>query len=284
MKKLLILAIGAMLLTACTGKDGKSNEDILRQQIDSLKNASDQKDQEIDEFMSLVDQVNEGFKSIKEAEGRLEITDGNIEANKKEQIAENMQFIQDQMNNNRILIDQLKKKLENSGINLKALQKQIDMLEDQLAQQKATIDELQIQLQERDATIAQQGEQIETLNENVTTLQNDNEQKQAKVEQQDKELNKAWFVFGTKSELKSQKILDNGDVLKNGSFNKGYFTEVDIRTHKSISFYSKSAKVLTNHPSGSYELVKNSRGEYELHITDASKFWSVSKYLVVQVK
>lgn len=65
--------------------------------------------------------------------------------------------------------------------------------------------------------------------------------------EQDKQLHTAWYVFGTKSELKEQKILQKGDVLKGNDFNKDYFTKVDIRYDKEIKLYSKSAKLLTNH-------------------------------------
>ena len=37
-----------------------------------------------------------------------------------------------------------------------------------------------------------------------------------------------------KSELKDQKILEKGDVLKSADFNKDYFTQIDIRTDKEI--------------------------------------------------
>lgn len=97
-------------------------------------------------------------------------------------------------------------------------------------------------------------------------------------------MNMAWFVFGTKSELKEQKILQKGDVLQSDDFNKDYFTQIDIRTDKEIKLYSKSAKLLTNHPEGSYSLVKDAKGQYILKITNPNKFWSVSRYLVIQVR
>ena len=118
----------------------------------------------------------------------------------------------------------------------------------------------------------------------MASLTEENRSKAEKVQQQEKELNSAWFVFGTKSELKEQKILSKGDVLKSSDFNKDYFTKIDIRYDKDLKFYSKSAELLSTHPAGSYQLVKDKLGQYELHITDPQKFWSVSKYLVVQVK
>ena len=285
MKKLFAMALGTLMLVACGGKQGMSETELAAlHEIDSLKAVNANQAKELEDFMEMAAQVEEGFRMIKEAEGRVDIKDANAEGVQKEQIAENMQFIQQTMQQNRELIDQLKRKLSKSSSNLSSLQKHIEMLEKEMQTQGARIQELQAQLAERDQLIAAQGEQIEQLNEDVTALTTENEQKTAEVAAQDKELNTAWFVFGTKNELKEQKILDSGDVLKNSNFNKGYFTQVDIRYDKDIRFYSKSAKLLTNHPSGSYQLVKDAKGEYELHITNPQQFWSVSKYLVVQVK
>ena len=80
-------------------------------------------------------------------------------------------------------------------------------------------------------------------------------------------MNTGWYVFGTKSELKAQRILDGGKVLQ-GSFNKGYFTKIDIRVNKEIKLYSKSAHLLTAHPSSSYTLTTDTNGQYVLRITD----------------
>lgn len=114
-------------------------------------------------------------------------------------------------------------------------------------------------------------------------LQDDNAQKANTINTQDKQLNTAWYVFGTKKELKEQNILVNGKVLQ-GNFNKNYFTKVDIRSLKAIKLYSKSAKLLTMHPSSSYKLERDAQGQYVLNITNPQLFWSTSKYLVVQVK
>jgi len=116
------------------------------------------------------------------------------------------------------------------------------------------------------------------------SLAAENEAKAKTVAEQDKAINSAWFVFGTKSELKSQKILEKGDVLKSADFNKDYFTQIDIRTTKEIKLYSKRADLLTTHPAKSYELVKDDKGQLTLKITNPKEFWSVSKYLVIQVK
>jgi hypothetical protein len=117
----------------------------------------------------------------------------------------------------------------------------------------------------------------------VTTLKDDKARKEETISQQDKELNTAWYVFGTKRELKEQNILKSGEVLQ-GNFNKNYFTKIDIRVDKEIKLMSRDAKLLTNHPAGSYTLERDANKQYVLRITNPQQFWSTSKYLVVQVK
>ena len=243
------------------------------------------KDSELNEIMGTVNEIQEGFRRINEAEGRITVNNGDVESeSSKQMIRENMQYIQDAMAQNREMIDQLKAKLRTSSINADKLKKMVDDLSAQLEAQKVRVQELEAQLAEKDIVIAQQGEAITTLNENVNTLSEENKAKSKTVADQDKQIHTAWYVFGTKSELKEQKILQKGDVLKNGDFNKDYFTKVDIRYDKEIKLYSKSAKLLTNHPAGSYKLTKDNKGLYVLHITNPDTFWSVSKYLVIQVK
>ena len=240
---------------------------------------------ELDDILTTFNEVQEGIRRINEAEGRVTIAEGNPEsASTKEVIRDNMDFIKEAMQQNRDMIAQLQEKLKNSSIKNTKMQETIKNLQAQIDAQAARIQELEAALAEKEALIESQGEAIAGLSNNVASLTEDNKMKAEKMQQQDKDLNTAWFVFGTKSELKEQKILDKGDVLKSGDFNKDYFTKVDIRYDKDIKFYSKSAQLLSTHPAGSYKLTKDKQGQYELHITDPQKFWSVSKYLVVQVK
>ena len=260
-------------------------QDAVQQERDSLQRIINEKDIELDDILSTFNEVQEGIRRINEAEGRVTIAEGNPEsASSREVIHENMEFIQQAMQQNREMIAQLQEKLKNSSIRATKMQKTIENLQSQIEAQAARIQELEASLAEKDALIEAQGDAIAGLSNDVASLTEDNKQKAEKVQQQDKELNSAWFVFGTKNELKEQKILTKGDVLKSSDFNKDYFTKIDIRYDRDIKFYSKSAQLLSTHPAGSYQLAKDKQGQYELHITDPQKFWSVSKYLVVLVK
>ena len=286
MKKILLFIASAVIVCSCNFMENKLGglSDAQRER-DSLQRVIDEKDMELNDIMGSINEVQEGIRRINEAQGRVTIADGSREsASSKEIIRENMEFIQEAMQQNREVIAQLKEKLRNSTFNADKLQKTIENLQQQVEDQAQRIQELEAALAEKDEQLAQQTEAIASLNQDVISLTEDNKSKARQMEAQDKELNSAWFVFGTKSELKEQKILDSGDVLRNGNFNKDYFTKIDIRYDKEIKLYSKSAKLLTTHPAGSYNLVKDKQDQYELHITNPTQFWSVSKYLVVQVK
>lgn len=283
MKKLMILPLCLLTLVACN--DFKKSEERAQQERDSLMQVIDEKETELNEIMGAINEVQEGFRQINEAEGRITVANSNPEAaSSKQAIRQNMAFIQQVMQQNRDRIAQLKERLKTTTINVEKLTKTIQNLSTQLEEQNKRVQELEAQLAERDHQIAEQGEQINSLSDNVSTLQQDNQQKQETIESQDKDLHTAWFVFGTKAELKEQKILQKGDVLKSSDFNKDYFTKIDTRIDKEIKLYSKSAELLTNHPAGSYTLTKDAKGQYVLKITAPEKFWSASKYLVIQVK
>ncbi len=284
MKKILLLVACVLGLSACNMTGGQQ-QDAIQQERDSLQRIINEKDMELDDILGVFNEVQEGIRRINEAEGRVTIAEGNPEsASSKDVIRDNMDFIKQAMQQNRDMIAQLQEKLKNSSIKNTKMQKTIESLQAQIDAQSARIQELEASLAEKDALIESQGEAIAGLSNDVASLTEENKQKTEKVQQQDKELNSAWFVFGTKNELKEQKILTKGDVLKSSDFNKDYFTKIDIRYDKDIKFYSKNAQLLSSHPAGSYQMTKDSQGQYELHITDPQKFWSVSKYLVVLVK
>lgn len=279
------IIVCACALVACACNQGKATDDAARQERDSLQRVIDGKDAELDDIMGTFNEVQEGIRRISEAEGRVTVADATREnASSREVIRENLDYIEQAMKQNRDMVAQLKEKLRASNIKGEKLQKTITNLQNQIEQQAQRIQELEASLAEKDEELVRKGQEISNLNDNVSSLEAENESKAKTVAAQDKELNAAWFVFGTKSELKEQKILSSGDVLKDENFNRDYFTKIDIRYDKEVKLYSKSAKLLTTHPKGSYTLSKDAQGQYELHITDPKKFWSVSKYLVVQVK
>lgn len=284
MKKIIVCVLAVAALVSCDN-GAKKRAEVLSHERDSLMQVISDKDMELDDIMGVVSEVQDGFNRINEAEGRIVVTDGNVESVSTIQIIrENMQYIQDVMQQNREMISSLKDKLEKSKIAGEKTKKMVEDLTAQLEARNIKIQELEAQLAEKNIIISRQGDSILVLNENMNLLTEENAQQARTLKAQDEQLNAAWYVFGTKSELKEQKILVDGDVLRSDAFNKEYFTKIDIRYDKEIKLYSKSAKILTNHPSGSYKLAKDNKGQYILQVTNPEQFWATSKYLVIQVK
>ena len=283
MKQLKLFAcLALLLLGACTGK--KSSPDLVNmEQNDSLQRIIAQRDSEINDMMSTLNEIQEGLSAINQAENRLSIAREGEGANKTAQIKENIKFIANTMARNRELMKRLQQQLRESRFNGDELRKTISNLTQQLDDKAQELQRLKAELDAKDIHIAELDEKIDNLNDNVENLQTDAQQKAQTISNQDKQLNTAWFVFGTKKELKEQHIMENGKVLQS-NFNKNYFAKIDIRIDKEIKFYSKSARILTIHPSGSYTLTPDVNKQYVLRITNPQLFWSTSKYLVVLVK
>lgn len=283
MKKIVFAFLAAGLLAACNDAPGNKGTKADNT-VDSLIGVINQKDNELNDILNTFNEIQEGFRQINEAEGRVNIERANNEKSAKDDIMESLSFIKRTMEVNRERIAKLKQQLKSSSLNSEQLQQTIESLSTELEQKSQQIQKLQSELEAKNIHIAEQDKQITDLNTNVNTLTSENESKARTMARQDKQLNTAWYVFGTKKELKEQRILQNGDVLKSNNFNKDYFTQIDIRVDKVIKLYSKSAELLTSHPAGSYVLERDAQKMYTLRITDPARFWSVSKYLVVVVK
>ena len=283
MKKILFMAACAVAMTACQDGVNTQQSAALTQKIDSLTKVNVQKDNEINDMLSTLNDIEEGFREISEAEGRVTVARRGEGSNSTARIRENMQFIQTTMAQNRELINKLRQQVRQGSISGEQLKRTIENLTTQLEAKENELQALRAELDAKDIHIAELDEQVAQLGEDMAQLQDDNQQKEQTISTQDKQLNTAWFVFGTKSELKEQNILKGGDVLQD-NFNKDYFTKIDIRIDKEIKLYSRDAKLLTNHPAGTYTLDRDANKQYVLRITDPTRFWSTSKYLVIQVK
>lgn len=288
-KRFTIFALVAAALTfgGCQSKREKENTaDRSQEVIDSLQRVLAQSNSESEDLAKTIQQIREGFRQINEAEGR--VTQENAETPNQQVIVENMAFIQQTLRLNRARIADLQQQLRNASQTSKetknAYEAMVEEFNRQLESKSREIEELRKQLAEKDIKIAEQSEQIDQLSDNVEDLTTKNEEKERTVAHQDQQLHTAWYVFGTKKELREQHILEKGDVMRSSNFNKEYFTKIDIRVTQKIPLYSKKAELLTSHPAGSYTLDKDAQENYTLRITNPDAFWSVSRYMVILVK
>lgn len=282
MKKLFIFAMCAIAMASCN-EGAKKAETQAQAERDSLNQVIAQKDDEINDMMTTLIDIEEGFREITEAQSRVTLAKNGEGTNTKQRITENFQFIQSMMQQNKDLIAKLQQQVRESSIKSDKLKKIIANLTETMEKKDQQITEMKEQLELKNIHIGELKYAINTMREDARALQDENEAQSKTINAQDKQLNTAWYACGTEKELKGQQILVKGKVLQ-GNFNKDYFTKIDIRVDNTIKLYSKSAKLLTTHPSSSYTLQPDANKQLTLRITDPQAFWSTSKYLVVQVK
>jgi len=276
----MVLCVAA--LASCTNV---KREKELTARNDSLTVALNEKNVALDQAMQAIADIQEGFRVINEAEGRVAIQSQGAEGiTDAQRLKEDILFIQQKMADNRKQIEVLQKKLKAGGAETANLRKVLANLQKELEAKVASIAALQSDLARKNIRIAELDSAVVMLTGDVNALQEITDAQQEVIEQQITQLNTAWYVYGTAKELKEQNILKDGKVLSSTEFNKNYFTEIDVRDDKVFPLYAKRAKLLTAHPEGSYEFAKDEEKLLTFRIVDADAFWSVSRYMVILVR
>ncbi len=286
MKKIIYLVSVALVLASCSqGK--KAEVDRLKAENDSLQNAKIMLEEEVNDYFSTLNEVQQNVEKIKSAQNVLSIKplSENTPEDVRNKVGEDMAYINELIRANQQELDNLRTRLKRSSFKLEDVEKTLAQLTRQLNEESAKVARLQTQLVRKDSVITTLGTKVDSLGKNVEELALQNEEKQGVIKEKEQVIHSAWYAIGSKKELKDNKIVTSDGLFSaqkvlQSDFNKNYFVKVDARNTRSIPLYSTSkAKVLTTHPRTSYTLEKENEN-YMLVITNPSEFWSVSKYLV----
>lgn len=289
MKKLVFAFMATVMLASCGQQSAEYKK--LKAENDSLKIENSKQSAEIDEVLSILNEVEADFQSIRDAENYLNIQQqpgAEMNKSKQERIRENVQLITETLKKNKEQLALLEEKVKKSGIESSSLRKTIARLSSEIDQKTSMIVVLQEDLAKKNVRIQELDEQVQSLNEDVENLATTTAAQKERLQAQDKSLHTAYYCFGTAKELKDQNILSGGGlfskskVLQSG-FNREYFIAIDVREVKEIPLFAGKAKVRSNHPEGSYDFVKDAEGNLTFRILDEAQFWSLGKYLVIEV-
>lgn len=279
-KNILIVCGLAVLVVSC----GPTKKE-LQANIDALNVELAQANSEMENVMGILNDVQEGFQLINEAENRVNVQNAeNAPANVKEQINADLAFIQAKMKENRERIAELEARAEKGDKTAAALRRTIKNLKAELADKEAVIATLLADIDAKNARIQQLDVEVANLNADKNALTAKNAANEQVIAKQDKDMNKAWYVVAKRKALKEQNILKMGDVMEQADVVKDDFIEIDIRNVAEIPVGAKKARLLSAHPEGSYEIVKAEDGMAVVKILDPQTFWSVTRYLVVRAR
>lgn len=279
-KNILIVCGLAAMVVSC----GPTKKE-LQANIDSLNVELAQVNSEMENVMGILNDVQEGFQQINEAENRVTAANTeNAPANVKEQINADVAFIQAKMKENRERIAELEARAAKGDKTAAALRKTIKNLKAELADKEALIASLLADIDAKNARIQQLDVEVANLNADKNALTAKNAANEQVIAGQDKAMNTAWYVIAKRKALKEQNILKMGDVMEQADVVMEDFIEIDIRNVAEIPVGAKKARLLSAHPEGSYEIVKGADEMAVVKILDVQAFWSVTRYLVVRAK
>lgn len=280
----------SLMVAGCTGNKG-SSYDKLKTSYDSLLMQSDKNQADLNEAIGIINEVESNLSQIADAEHRVQADalKGELNQSQKQHILDEISLLRQTLQENKQNLAQQQEKLKRSGINIAALNKKIDLLSSQIAEKDQMIQSLQADLESARGMIARQDslitEQTEkgAVNEATIAIQN------KKLQAQDAALHQAYYCFGTLSELKEENIIKGGGLFSKAKvlpegFNQEYFKQVDTRDLTTIALFAAKAHLRTQHPASSYHFEKDADGNQTLVIDNQQEFWSLSKYLVVEVE
>lgn len=291
-----ISLFGLLLGTTFTGCNKGASKSDLQAQIDSLARTDSLHQEDIKQMTDFVNVMSMGLDSISAQEGMIkEMNSPEHGTLNKEQLKAQLQVLGQMLQRQRDRISELETEVAgNKSAYGQRISKLIAYYKAQLDDKDRQIADLQAQLNNKNANIAELTKNVDNLtttntqlNQTVETQRKTVETQQSTIAEQDASLHTGFVAIGTSKELKAKGLIKSGFLSKAkvnvSNLNVSGFSRVDIRNYNDIRLNSSNPKIMTQMPSDSYEIVKNSNGTSTLHIKDASIFWSVSKYLVVKL-
>ena len=129
MKKVLVACVCTAMLASCGQQSAEYKK--LKAENDSLRIENTKATSDLNEMLETLDDIELGFQSIKEAENYLSVqkqAGGEMTPSRREQIKQNMQLVSETLKKNKEQIENLQKKLNQSGNKNATLQKMVDRL------------------------------------------------------------------------------------------------------------------------------------------------------------
>ncbi len=165
-----------------------------------------------------------------------------------------------------------KNSYDDSGVNdmkkdLAAVSKDFSDLFEEFVYQEAENIEMKGQLSSKEAELAAAQERLEAVKE---------------------KLHSGWYIIGTRDDLKEKGLIYKKGIFDikevNKDFDKSLFKKVDIYELKEVLLDAKRAEIMTTHPTESYEVKGIKKKVSKLVIKEPELFWSVSKFLIIEVE
>ena len=240
-----------------------------------------------DSLMLLMADIYNGLDSINMQEGLL-YNMGNGEHDRRAEVRRNLSAIKERLATNHQLLDQMERRMKESGNKNSVLTKTVEQMKQRIEDQENKISMLENKLAVANDSIVALNQEVAEKEQQIQVQTEAKDAAFNALNEADQQLNTVYYAMGTNKELKEnglleKKFLGATKVLKGDDINLGYFTKADKRNLTTIPTGAKKIKIWTNMPADSYQEVKNPDNTITLKITNPNEFWNYTPYLIIQL-
>jgi len=273
----MMILISSAFIFSCGNSSDASKEEIalLRSEVDSLLRAN-ASFQQSDSVMSLISACLDSVAYQEELLIRAEDSEGHQYT--KVQILDNIRKFREIIAKYQSQIAAL----QDSVAGYSKLQSVVSFLKEQMAKKNEEIAQLQTQITNNETDIKSLLDRNHALTKERDRIQMEKEMSDDVIEMQEEIINQGYYIVGTKKELKAAEVLTGGFLKKKkvdvNNLSDNNFTSINIQDTKEIKVNGKSPKILSQMPEKSYHWDGTT-----LVIDNVKTFWSVTRYLIIQV-
>jgi len=291
---LLILVIAGIIILKDKTEIGQLTQNNLKLNTNLVE-----RDSLVNEMANTFDEIEQNLTFVRNKRDEMISIPSEGGKSRQETLVADVKLMNEMLAESSKKTEELDKKLKASGIEIKSFKNKIAQLNERILEHENSMAQLREELEKRDNQIEEKEIHIAQLQTDIASREDSIEtksqmivEKSQTIFEKDNEINKAWFVAGTQSQLIANGVLEKeGGFLGiakskniNDDLNENNFTLLDIRSANHFPINTRKAKLLSKHPENSYRLVEENNMVAYLEIENPKEFWKITKYAIVETK
>lgn len=277
-------ALVALGLVACQSGPSESEKAALSDNA-RLKNEVLSRDSLIEDMTRSFGDIEQNLALLEDREKLVSPDEASLTVDQRQRIMRDIQLMNSLMKESRDRIADLTKRLDRSTVESGSLRKKLKALDAELASRDSALTLMKEELLAKDF-------KIEEVNQRLNAFELEMARREATIEQLGNEMHTAYYAVGSAKELEEKGVVKrDGGVLGigrstqlNSAVAGNSLSTIDTRNTDRIPLAGKKVELVTDHPEGSYEIVKEKDKLAYLKIKDPDAFWRLSHYLVAEVR
>lgn len=288
-RSILVVVVCSVAFLGCNSEVKQENIE-LKAKVDSLETVNQKLSAgqtvlstSIENYEKALNEIDQTLAEIASNQKELSLLKNELKVDKT-----NAESIKDRISNIQEMLEISRKKIINLDKNLNTLRKQSGAKSEEILALDNKLKQASLDLLEKETELLLMRESLEMeLSEmgqdlgKQVTISNDLRNT----------LNRVYYFVGEAKVLQEKEIVNKeggfiglGKVkIVNANASSTLFQKANKETFDTIELNKRSAKMISNHPEGSYEFIGVDTVE-RLKIIDKEAFWKDSNYLVIEVK